>query len=105
MEVWLASSPSVQVCPGDTLTFVCNITRTPSHIWTISHIMGYPQLLSTILTLPSITGFEFNGYTTPDGLVSTVKFNVTMSHTITCYSGSYLFDTQETNVTLFGKNV
>ena len=105
MEAWLASSPSVQVCPGDTLTFVCNITRMTSHIWTISHIMEYPQLLSTIVPLPSITGLEFNAYTIPDGLVSTVKFNVTMSHTVTCYSTSHLFDTQETNVTLLGKNV
>ena len=71
------------------------------HVWTISHTMVTDQFLTSTRTLPSITGFEFNGNNTPDGLVSTVKFNITMSHTVTCDSGAK----QETNVTLLGKNV
>ena len=105
MEVWLASSPSVQVYPGDTLALVCNITQTAAHLWTISHTMVTNQVVTSILTLPLITGFEFNGNTTPDGLVSTVKFNVNMSHTVTCVSATDLITTQETNVTMLGKNV
>ena len=32
MEIRLADNPSVQVCPDDTVTFVCNITRAVTHL-------------------------------------------------------------------------
>ena len=105
LEVKLADSPSVQVCPGHTVIFVCNITQTASHLWTISSTIVTETFVSTVLVLPSITGFEFNADSTPDGLVTTVQFNVTMSHTIICVSGANLITTQETNIILLGKNV
>ena len=105
MEIKLADNPSVQVCPGDTtVTFVCNIT-TAIHVWRISSTMVTGATVSTGLTLPTIAGFEFSADNTPGGLVTTVQFRVTMSHTVTCVSGANLITTQETNITLLGKNV
>ena len=104
-EVRLASSPSVQVCPGDAVTFVCNITQTATHLWTISSTIVTNAVVSSGLALPSITGFEFSADNTPDGLVTTVQFRVTMSHTATCINAGNFNIREETNITLLGKNL
>ena len=105
MEIGLDNNPSVQVCPDDTVTFVCNITQTATHLWAISSTMVTNAAVSTELILPSIAGFEFSFDNTPAGLVTTVRFRVTMSHTITCINGGSPNIRDETNVTLLGKNV
>ena len=104
-EVRLASSPSVQVCPGDAVTFVCNITQTTTHLWTISSTMVTNEAVSTSLDLPTIAGFEFSADNTPDGLVTKVQFRVTMSHTATCINAGNFNIREETNIALLGKNL
>ena len=71
MEIRLADNPSVQVCPDDTVTFVCNITRAVTHLWIISSTMVTNVAISTNLALPSIAGFEFIADSNPviDGRV------------------------------------
>ena len=105
MEIKLANNPSVQVCSGDNVTFVCNTTQTTLHLWTISSTTITNEGVSTGLPLPSIAGFEFSAASTSGGLVTTVQFRITMSHTITCISASSINIRDETNVTLLGKNV
>ena len=104
-EIRLANNPSVQVCPNDTVTFVCNITQTDTHLWTISSTMVTNAAVSTGLALPSKAGFEFSFDNTPAGLVTTVQFRVTMSHTITCINAGSTNIRDGANVTLLGKNV
>ena len=105
MEIGLANNPSVQVCSGDNVTFVCNITGTNNHLWIISSTMVTNEAVSTGLDLPTIAGFEFSADNTPDGLVTKVQFRVTMSHTITCINAGSPNIREVTDVTLFGKNV
>ena len=104
-EVKLASSPSVQVCPGDTVTFVCNLTQTTTHLWRISSTMVTNAAISTGLALPSIAGFEFSANNTPDGLITAVQFRVTISHTVTCISAGNTNIREKANITLLGKNL
>ena len=104
-EVKLDNSPSVQVCSGDTVTFVCNITQTAIHVWTISSTTVSNTAVATVLALPSIAGFEFSANNTPDGLITAVQFRVTISHTVTCFSGGNFDIREETNITLLGKNL
>ena len=105
MEIGLANNPSVQVCPDETVTFVCNITGTTTHLWTISSTMVTNEAVSTGLDLPTIAGFEFSADNTSAGVVTTVQFRVTMSHTITCINAGNFNIKEITDVTLFGKNV
>ena len=104
-EVKLASSPSVQVCPGDTVTFVCNLTQTTTHLWIISSTVVNNVALSTNFALPSIAGIEFSVNNTPDGLITAVQFRVTISHTVTCISAGNLNIREKTTITLLGKNL
>ena len=93
------------MCPNDTVIFVCNITQTNTHLWIISSTMVNRAVVSTGLSLPSIAGFEFSADGTSDAVITKVQFSVTASHTVTCINGGNSNIREETNITLFGKNV
>ena len=93
------------MCPGDTVSFVCNISQSVTHLWTISSTMVTNTAISTGLTLPSKVGFEFSADNIPDGQVTKVRFSITASHTVTCVNSGNFNIREETNVTLLGKNV
>ena len=67
MEVRLASSPTIETCTGETIVFVCTFKQTLAHFWTISNTVIASLIVTSLLPLPSMIGFEFNRTTALDG--------------------------------------